>query len=486
MTVTDSGHFNRANRPHIVLISTDQQRADTLAALGHRHMITPNLDRLAGEGVAFTNAFACAATCMSSRCAFYTGHYPNTTGVMGFDAWTGRQNWVHRLRAAGYHCVNIGKTHIHGANHGFHERIADQRNKAQPDYTDVDTRSSDWANELRAAGFEPPLNLYQTVPEYDRYLTALPWPLPEEWHYDTWMGRKAVEYIEQWDPAAGPRFLHIGFLGPHEPYDPCQRCLDLYVDRDIPMPRFGPAARAGIPDELYASRRNNDAAEPNISAIRTSFVNEDSVRRMRRHYCANITQIDEAIGCILAALKTRGLYENSLIIFTSDHGDHLLDHDLAYKGDLFDEVIKVPLIVKPAGKSRATVSDALVSQVDVARYILEQADVKADDLSGRSLKPLLDGSSAAIRDYVYAQEGCTCLRPEPDVLTMIRSLEWKLVALPDPEKGLLFHLASDPGETRNLWNDPAAREMRGRLAEALAAWLIRSRWRSRNLFAKER
>jgi arylsulfatase len=475
-----------SHRKNIILISTDQQRADTLACLGHRHMITPNLDRLAGDGVAFSNAFACAATCMSSRCAFYTGHYPNTTGVMGFDAWTGRQNWVHRLRAAGYHCANLGKTHIHGPNHGFHERIADQRNKAQPDFTDATTEPSLWATELRAAGFEPPVDLHQTVPDYDQYLTALPWALPEEWHYDTWMGRKAVEYIERWDPASGPRFLHIGFLGPHEPYDPCQRFVDMYAERDIPMPRFGPAARAGMPDALYASRRSYDAAELNLSSIRTACVNEASVRRMRRHYYANITQIDESIGRILAALKAQGLYENALILFTSDHGDHLLDHDLAYKGDLFDEVIKVPLIVKPAGRGRTAVSHALVSQLDVARYLLEAAGVEADDLSGRTLRPLLDGSATAIRDYVYAQEGSTCLRPEPEVLTMIPSQEWKLVAFPDPAQGLLFHLADDPGETRNLWDDPAAREMRGRLAGELAAWLTRSRWRSRNLYAKAR
>jgi arylsulfatase len=475
-----------STQPNIILISTDQQRADTIAALGHEHMITPHLDALAGEGVAFSNAFACAATCMSSRCAFYTGHYPHTTGVMGFDAWTGRQNWTHLLRAAGYHCANIGKTHIHGPHHGFHERIADQRNKAQPDYTDTETRPSDWANELRAAGFEPPTGLHTTVPDYDRYLTALPWSFPDEWHYDTWMGRKAVEYIQSWDPSGPPRFLHIGFLGPHEPYDPPQRYIDMYRDRDIPMPHFGPAARTGLPDNLFASRRTYDSSEPNISAIRTVFVNEESVRRMRTHYCANVTQIDESIGRIVAALKARGLYDDAVVIFTSDHGDHLLDHDLVYKGDLFDEVVNVPLIVKPAGGGSGVTRGALVSQLDVARYMLAEAGVEAGDLSGRNLRPLLDGTATAIRDYVYAQEGCTCLRPEPEVLTMIRSLEWKYVAFPDPTHGLLFDLANDPGETRNLWDDPAARDQRGRMAEALAAWQGRSRWRCRNLFAAAR
>ncbi len=468
------------DQPHIILISTDQQRADTIAALGHRHMITPQVDALARDGVAFSKAFACAATCMSSRCAFYSGHYPGTTGVMGFDPWTGRQNWVHRLRAAGYHCANIGKTHIHGPNHGFHERIADQRNKAQPDFTDETTEPSLWATELRAAGFEPPVNLHETIPDYGRCLTAYPWHLPDEWHYDTWLGRKAAGYIESRDPAR-PLFLHVGFFGPHEPYDPPQRYIDMYRDRDIPMPRVTAGERARMPDELFAARRQHDRSE-GLSVLKSEYINDASVRRMRAHYYANVTQIDESIGYLVAALKARGMYDNALIVFTSDHGDHLLDHDLVYKGDLYDDIVNVPLIVKPAGGGRGAPCGALVSQLDVARYMLAAAGVDGDDLAGRNLQPLLDGSAAAIREYVYAQEGCTGLRPEPDALTMIRSLEWKYVAFPDPARGLLFNLAEDPGETNNLWGDPAMRDQRGRLAEALCAWLTRSRWRARNLY----
>lgn len=473
-------------RPHIILISTDQQRADTIAAPGHAHMITPHLDALCRDGVAFTQAFAPAATCVSSRCAFYTGHYPHTTGVMGFDGYTGRQNWTHRLASAGYRCINIGKTHIGGSHHGYHERIADQRNKAQPTFVEDGVEPSLWARELRAAGHAPPNDLHHTVPNYDQYLTALPWSLPEEWHYDTWLGRKAVEHIRGLEADAGPRFLHIGFLGPHEPYDPCQRFIDLYEGREIPMPHVTDSERKGIPDELFSGRRFRDTQD-DISAIKTPYVNEASVRRMRKHYYANVTQIDESVGRIIGVLKEKGIYENALILFTSDHGDHLLDHDLIYKGDLYDTVVNIPLLVKPPGGGNGRACAALVSQLDAVQYLLQSAGVEAGDLAGKNLGPLLTGEVTAIREYAYAQEGSSkSLRPEPEVLTMIRSLDWKLIRFPDPNKGMLFDLRSDPGETRNLWDDPGAREARMRLGEALSSWQARSRWACRNLYEHAR
>jgi len=158
---------------NIILIGTDQQRADTIHHGGAHWMRTPNLHRLAGRGVLFRNAFCSAATCVASRAAFYTGLYGHATGIFGFDRYTGRQNWTHRLREAGYRTVSIGKTHINGPHHGYDQRLADQGNKYSPSFVGADGREESlWAKELRAAGLEPPLEIEKTMPNFFENLGA--------------------------------------------------------------------------------------------------------------------------------------------------------------------------------------------------------------------------------------------------------------------------------------------------------------------------
>ncbi|MBN1671650.1 MAG: sulfatase-like hydrolase/transferase [Kiritimatiellae bacterium] len=487
-----------SRRPNIILIMAEQQRADAMRCAGSDWMITPNLDKLAGEGVLFSRAFCSAATCVSSRASFYTGLYPHSTGIYAFQNYNGAQNWAHRLAGAGYRCVSIGKMHCgeKGAVHGFHEKIAEQGNKCGPWFKNRDGKREKclWYKELEAAGLEPPLNLHNEMPDFYERLGAVVWSLPDAWHPDAWLGGKAVDWIEQSD-VAQPLFLHIGFLGPHDLFDPPQTYIDMYDDRAIPAPQLAEGEKEGMPKALFLNLEamNNfsgpyDRGKPgSITAVQTKHATPERIRTMRKHYYANCTLIDEQIGRILKALETKGYLANSIVIFSSDHGESMYDHGLIYKGHMYDTVVNIPLIIRRSneGKPGRRRSD-LVSQLDVVQYLLGEAGVDAADLDGVSLRPVLHEDARHTRTYVFAEEGKSTLRLDPDLIAMIRSEDWKLIHYTGNRTGQLFDLRADPGETRNLWGKPAAREAQAHLTAELLDWLYANLYKHRDLFAEHR
>ena len=469
-------------RPNIIFLSAEQQRADTINCLGADWMITPTLDRFAQQSVVFENAFSCAATCVSSRAAFYTGLYPHNTGILGFYRSSGRLHWLNRLVDSGYHTVSIGKTHL--PQQGFVERIGEQGNKYAPQ-PGRDGLYTEWGQAVLDAGYEVPLNLHETDPNWYDNLAAIAWPLPEELHPDIWVTNRVLEWLDGWDNEQ-PFYLHVGFLSPHDLYDPPQRFLDMYDDGDIPMPKVTEEELAGIPEELWAEQRR-DEGRHGITVVHASHATPERIRRLRKHYYALCTLVDEQFGRILDKLQAKGLLEHAVTVYTSDHGDHLFDHGLHYKGELYDTITHMPLMISApdALEPGRRVSD-LVSHLDVARYILDKAGVEAEDLDGISLAPVVELGEPHTRKYVFAEEGETGLRPEPDLLTMIRSKTHKLIYFTGNKTGQLFDLVSDPRETRNLWHDPAYRSEREALTAELLDWLSTNMYKHRDLFIEAR
>jgi arylsulfatase len=475
-------------RPNIIFISAEQQRGDTLHCNGADWMRTPNLDALGEESVLFRQAFSCAATCVSSRAAFYTALYPHNTGIYGFYRSSGRLHWLHRLREQGYHTVHIGKTHL--PHDGWDESIAELGNKYQ---RIPDEGPCDWHKALYAAGYEPPLNLHETMPNYYDNLAAIEWPLPEELHPDVWVGDQVLKWLDGRDIDTGaggedanPFYLHVGFLSPHDLYDPPRRFLDLYDGTDIPMPQVDEEELHSIPDELWAETRR-DETRHGVTLVKASHATPERIRRMRKHYYALITLVDEKVGQILEAVRRKGLWDNTIVIYTSDHGDHLFDHNLYYKGELYDTIVNVPLLIRaPAAWEPGRRVTDLVSHVDVAQYILEKAGVGADDLDGISLASVVEQGARHTRQYAYAEEGATGLRPEPDLLAMIRSETHKLVYFAGGESGQLYDLIGDPQETRNLWGKEEARKVQSDLTAHLLDWLYRNQFKHRDLFIDAR
>ncbi|MBT3273170.1 MAG: sulfatase-like hydrolase/transferase, partial [Spirochaetales bacterium] len=315
-------------------------------------------------------------------------------------------------------------------------------------------------------------DLHKKDPDFWNKLAAVEWTLPEEWHFDVWMGRKAVEWIEAEKATDDPLFLHIGFLGPHDLYDTPRRYIDMYDDDSIPMPNVTEEERAGMPDELWAENRRLATSFNNDTVIHPERATPERVRRMRKHYYSNVTVIDEQVGAIVESLEEKGLLENSVLVFTSDHGDNLLDHDLVYKGELYETVMNIPMIIRSSDKSPSgQVVSQITSHLDMVQYLLEKAGAEREDLNGISLKPVVEQGKPHSRPFIYAEEGASGLRPEPDLCAMIRSETAKLIMFIGANTGQLFDLENDPGETCNLWGKPESRELQAELTAGLLNWL---------------
>lgn len=466
-----------SDRPNIILIITDQQRFDTIRQLGFSYMETPNLDRLAAEGVAFTNNFVTAPSCAPARASLFTGYYPHTTGIFkNADSWT--RSWVELLAQSGYHCVNIGKMHTMPFETplGFHERYVVE-NKDR--FLEGRYFFDEWDKGLRARGLVKQQRVqYRKLPDYEERLGAFEWELPEEMHSDMFVGDMASWWLRTY-PKTEPLFLQIGFPGPHPPYDPPRRYAESYLKKDLPLPDIDQEEIRSQPPPFQAMREHN-AEVDHDSVVHKLDPTKEQLHRQRAYYLANVTMIDQKVGEILAALDEQGYLENSVVIFTSDHGDALGDHGHSQKWTMYDCVTRVPLLVWAPGRfDGGREVDSLVQLMDVGPTILELAGVEVPSgMEAKSLMPLLSGIDEAGREYVFAEHSRDGILRETEFMTMVRSKEWKLVHFLDEPFGQLFNLVDDPGEKVNLWDDPAHREKKEELLGVMREWLVRSNYKS--------
>jgi arylsulfatase A-like enzyme len=466
-------------RPNIILIITDQQRFDTIRALGFPYMETPNLDRLIEEGVLFTNCFITAPSCVPSRASLFTGYYPHTTGILkNGDTW--RHSWVEELNESGYYCVNVGKMHTvpFETPMGFHERYVVE-NKDR--YLEGRYYFDEWDKAMHARGLvKQQRERYRLRDDYRERLGAFEWELPEDMHSDMFVGDLALWWLRTKPKMTQPLFLEIGFPGPHPPYDPIPRYAERYLDKDLPLPDPTEADLAGQPDAFKAMRVHNTEVDHD-SIVHQLEPTEAQRHRQRAYYYANVTMIDEKIGEILDALDEGGYLENSVVIFTSDHGDALGDHGHSQKWTMYDIITRMPTIVWAPGRvAGGRRIDALCQMMDLGPTILDFAGVApAPTMEAQSLMPALAGEAWAGRDYVFAEHGRDGILQEAEFVTMVRSKSWKLVHFLDEDEGQLFDLVNDPGEVDNLWNAPTAQDKKLELLDILREWRIRSAYHTR-------
>lgn len=471
-------------QPHIILIITDQQRFDTIAALGASWMYTPALDRFVQEGVAFSKCYITSPVCVASRASLFTGMYPHATGVFtNFQPW--QPNWVSWLAQAGYHCVNIGKMHInpYDAQGGFHQRFVVE-NKDRPLFLEEHDRAfyDEWDKALHARRLRKPSRYTRFQEDPDGYRAALGsfiWDLDEDMHSDMFVGDFALWWLEE-RKAASPLFLQIGFPGPHPPYDPVPRHLARYAEANLPLPTI-------TPDELAAQPRAQATLRANM--IRSNFdsvawqqePSEDALLRMRRFYAANVSMIDEKVGELFGVLERKGYLDNAVVIFTSDHGDALGDHGHIQKWTMYESVVRVPLLVWSRSKLRgARREDSLVQLIDVAPTILEAAGLSVPGAwQAKSLWPLLLQQQSSIRDVVYAELARDHIQTGAEYILMRRDNDTKFVYYLGESDGELFDLRSDPEETKNLWNSLEHAPLRTSLEQDTLRWGLGSALRAR-------
>ena len=460
-----------SEKPNIILIITDQQRYDTISALGFDHCITPNLDKLVENGTTFEQCHVTAASCAPARASLFTGYYPHTTGILkNADDWT--RSWVEILADGGYHCTNIGKMHTWPFTTpcGFNERhVVENKDRflEGAEFTD------EWESYMQNQGIEKQRReLYRKRDDYNQALGAFAWEQTEDSHSDFFTGNKAVEWLGNYKKDQ-PFFLEIGFPGPHPPYDPVPSYLKLYDDIDIPIANVSDSDIQGQPEALKALRQHN-AEVDHDSIVHQLNPSEEARLRQRKHYLANVTMIDHALGKIVECLERNNLCDNTVVIFTSDHGDCLTDHGHSQKWTMFEQITRVPLIIAgPSIQKNARVGE-LVQWMDIGPTILELANCESPKMEAISMKPALEGRNWHGRDYLFCEQVGDMVLTEVKFMTMIRGKEWKLVHYLDSDEGQLYNLINDPTENENLWNDPGCQSQKKVLTTKLLNWRVQS------------
>lgn len=446
------------DRPNILWICSDQQRFDTLGTTGNEFISTPRLDRLAHEGTVFTHAFSQAPICTPSRASFLTGMYPSTVHACtnGNDHWDEAAPLVTKLlKDAGYNCGLTGKLHVAGAQGRVEPRPKDDGysffrwSHHPPDDWDEGHDYADW---IRSLGKDPRA-IYKDLGYF-----------PEEIHQTTWCTNEAMRFIEEAEAArAGgenkPWLMSINYFDPHPAWDPPENYLERYDPSELPAPHYQPSDLAAQ-ERLRGVDFQSEARPPE----------EFAIAEKTAAYYAMIELIDFSVGRILDFLDDQGLRENTIVIFTSDHGESLGDHGLLLKGCRFYEgLVRVPLLISGPAWMRGQRSDELVELTDLAPTLLDAASVPVpESMAGRSLVPILTGTAAqdVHRESVRAEYYHTLNGDVPgrefsgSYGTMIRTRTHKLVTYHGHETGELFDLVADPWEHENLWDDPAAAGIR--------------------------
>ena len=468
------------SQPNVIFIITDQQRFDTIAALGYPYMETPNLDRLVREGVSFQQCHVTAASCAAARASLFKGYFPHTTGILrNADRW--RRSWIERLNEAGYHCTNIGKMHSwpFETELGFHERYVVE-NKDR--YLEGRYYFDEWDKALRFRGLvKQQREFYRQRDDYREALGAFDWELPEDTHPDNFVGDMARWWIDTY-PRQEPLFLQIGFPGPHPPYDPVPRYAQQYLKKDLPLLPVTEQELEAQPPALKELRRHNHQVDHD-SVVADLHPSEAQRHRQRAYYLANVAMIDQKVGEILEALERNGYLDNSVLIFTSDHGDCLTDHGQSQKWTMYEQITRVPMIVWAPGRIEGGRRvEALVQQMDLGPTILQWAGLPVPEhWEAQSLAAALDPSGEfAGRDYVYCEQARDGILTGCQFMTMVRDTTHKLVHFLDEPHGQLFDLKADPDELQNLWNQPAAAPHQQRLLDELREWRIRSGLRTKD------
>lgn len=475
-------------RPNIIFIIADQQRYDTIGALGFPYADTPALDGLTKEGTAFTQCHVAAPSCAPARAALFTGTFPHTNGIHANGAkW--RKTWVEKFTNAGYFSVNIGKMHTEpmDAPAGFSERFnVENKERARQalgvnrDYLDQ------WDFALAANGIDrPEIGFYRHDPEHVNQLGAFEWPHKEEMHPDVFTADLAMWWLRR-KTVVEPLLLQIGFPGPHPPYDPLPGSVDTFMERDLQIRPVDERDIEKQPQVLQDLRQAHMEFGPDTTTHRPDASMEDR-KRQRAYYLANQTLIDRKIGEILKVLEERGYLDNSIIVYTSDHGDCLGDHGLSQKWSFYDQIIRVPLIVRAPGRVPANKKvDGLVQQQDIAQWLLEQAGIPVPEFfETESIQAAFEDAEFGGRNAVFAEHGRDRYF-QCDFGTMIRTREWKCIQYTGTTTGQLFNMQSDPHEENDLWEDPASASTRDGLINRIAEWRIYSHIQTKDWSAEFR
>lgn len=439
-------------RPNILLILSDQQRRDSLGAYGCRYVSTPNLDALAAGGTRYDHAYCNAPVCTPSRACILTGKRLSGHGVYNlFDILPETEKLLPwHLREAGYQTGLVGKLHVSGI-------LYEVRRRNPGDGFDFYELSHD-PNVLP----DEPLNAYgkwlrENHPETYQKIKeeGRAWKdRPPETHFSTWVSERAAAFIRERDREK-PFFLSVGYFDPHSPYDNHPAGSEALLHEDCKPPIVAPE---GEPEdrrlEALDQIRRLQCRDPH-----SRFTREEA-EQLRRGYFAGVSFLDRQLGKVIAALKEEGVYDDTLIIYSSDHGDMICDHNLLGKGAYFyDACTGVPLIVKYPGQREGRASGELVQLNDLFATVMAAAGLEKP--VPPESRPLQGDRRRSIAVCEY--RGCSQMDlgvfPHPVQATMIRGERYKLNLYHDTGEAQLFDMENDPQELHDLAREPGSKEI---------------------------
>jgi choline-sulfatase len=414
------------DRPNILLVMADQMTPFMLAACGHPVARTRHMSALAERGVQFTTAYTPSPICVPARSCLMTGLHISTTGCYdnGDPYHSFIPTFAHYLTNAGYETILSGKMHFVGADqlHGFKRRLN----------TDIYPASFDWSYPLLDPN-DPEDMAFDFAPQYQAQNIGPGWSL--ELQYDEETHFRALEYLRNAPDA--PFLLTVSYTNPHPPYIVPKKYWEIYKDADLPLPHY--------PDDMDERYSDFDRAFIRWYGLdRKSIRNPQDLLAMRRGFAALAHYVDDKLGELLEVLDEQGLRDNTLVIFTSDHGEMLGEKGLIQKRSLYGWSARIPLIIDMPGAASAQV-DTPVSLIDLPATLIDMVgQVPARPLEGRSLMPALRGETLAEVPVISEYHGEGIMRPS----FMVRQGVWKYIYCHGcaPQ---LFNLDTDPGEWDN-------------------------------------
>jgi choline-sulfatase len=434
-----------AKRPNILFIISDQHSGRMLMGGPGKHVpvCTPNMERLAAKGVYFSNAYCGSPLCAPGRAALMTGMFASDVDAYGNTLVIQKDvpTWGNLLRDAGYTTWSTGKFDLAaGKDNGFENSGGSGPNghSVHPDITELFRRPMCYRIDER--------ELVDGVVDEEAHAA------------DKAKIEKGLAFVEKQAGAGKPWTAYIGVTIPHPPYRASKKYMDLYPPKDVPLPNI-PSGHLDDLHPVFQTLRD-------FSRLSTPFP-EDRVRRARSAYYAMITELDAYLGTVLDTLEEHGTLKDTVIIYTSDHGEMLGEHGLWLKRALYENAVRVPIIMAGPGLPAGKVIDTPVSSVDLTATLLDLGGVPSQPgMRGQSLLPLIAGDKSAAPSHVYAEchtEG------NATGSFMIRKGDWKYLYFSFFGANLLFNLREDPGELNNLAGRPETAAIEKEMHETLTS-----------------
>ncbi|MBX2885595.1 MAG: sulfatase-like hydrolase/transferase [Granulosicoccus sp.] len=489
-------------KQNFLFIIADQLRADYLSCTGHPVVKTPYIDSIAARGTLFKRFYVANPVCMPNRAAMMTGRHSSVSGVRhnGIPLPLEANTFVDVLRYGGYDTALIGKSHLQctdegepelGPNPAAHEPLSDASRRVPGNYNQE--KASRWASKGASAmdlpyyGFshvdlltghgdrgggalladqraalDDPDSLWGAANQFPHDYTcpqAVRTRIPEE-HYSTfWIRDRAKDYLAKSTRHDSPFFAFVSFPDPHHPFTPPGKYWDMYDPDDMVLPESFGKISANPPPHL---KWLCEHGEPGKAAYGAALVNEQQAREAMALTCGMISMIDDAVGAILTQLEASGLAENTIVIFTSDHGDFLGDHGMILKGPMhYQSTTRVPFIWAGSDNTAPTQTERLASSVDIGPTILNCAALKPfNGMQGRNLFESPPRHSVLIEDD--GNRISLGFESAPRVRTLVTE-RYRMSIYQGQSWGELYDLVEDPGEIENLWDEPKLFETRASL-----------------------